>query len=417
MNGRVPGPAEQDLDAGVERLRPSDPVPYRWSPQYGLHMGWPVLGLLLVVTVLTALGFATETNMLLLWAASLGAAVFCVSLVLPGRMIHPIDITKIVPDDGMVGEPVCIKYFVRNRRRYFGAYSVRLIELIEPEGSVELPRVYIPYLGPGQRCEFQVLFAPIRRGRLELKGTRIASRFPLGLLVGFKTIPDGRQVTIYPALGKLMQSVLPGERRMDIHGAPHPRFRGLSDEFYALREYRRGDNPRLIHWKRSARMGKLLVREMTQYAPQRLTLVLDTYAPTTDRAAQAQFEQAVSFVATLVCHSLESGLRVALVCASIPPEIIPPLAGREVQRRMLTRLSQVELQDSKPLLELTRNWRWTGRWHGRCLVISVTDPGSGLVDRLGEQIGPVRAIKVGSPEWEALFMPPAHLRIGASDAP
>jgi len=85
---------------------------------------------------------------------------------------------------------------------------------------------------------------------------------------------------IYPALGNLAHPVIPSNRQTDYQlGLTQPRYQGTSDEFYALREYHPGDNPRYIHWKRSARMGRLVVREMSQYSPNRLTVILDTFLP------------------------------------------------------------------------------------------------------------------------------------------
>lgn len=384
-------------------------VPTRWHPQYGLYLGWPVLGLVLAITGLVGLAFVTEMNLLLLWAASMATAILIVSMVLPGRMIYPVEITRDLPDNGVVAEPMTIKYHIRNTRKYFPIYSLRLIELIEPDKSVAIPRIYIPYIGPGQTCSFQVLITPNVRGQIEFKGTRLASRYPFGLLTRFRTCPDGRKIAIYPALGKIKGRFLPGQRQIDLQsGHARSRFHGGGDEFYALREYRRGDSIRLIHWKRSARMGQLLVREMTQFAPQRLTVILDTYLPESSAKTRMQFEQAVSFVATLLCYSLDAGYRVALICATTPPVIVPPQAGREVQHRLLRTLSQLEAQDTTQLTDQIRNWRWASRWRGRCLLVGLTDYGPALADRLAEEIGPVRQLLVGSSQWARAFLPPVH---------
>ena len=50
--------------------------------------------------------------------------------------------------------------------------------------------------------------------------------------------------------------------------------RGGSDEFYGVKEFRTGENPRWIYWRRSARTGTLVSKEMSQVAPPRLLVLV-----------------------------------------------------------------------------------------------------------------------------------------------
>ncbi|NLX03659.1 MAG: DUF58 domain-containing protein [Phycisphaerae bacterium] len=380
-------------------------TPTTWHPQYGVYVGWSVLMLLVAIAVLAAIAFVSQLN-LLFWSASLAAAILMMSVLIPSRMVHPIEITRILPDNGVVSQPMPVKYEIRNTRRYFGVYSLRLVEIVGRGQSTGAPRVYVPYIGPGQTCSFQIFITPTLRGQMELRGTRVASRYPFGLLTRFLTVINSQKVTIYPALGKLDHRFLPGQRRIDVHlGVTQSQFHGNSDEFYALREYRRGDNPKLIHWKRSAKMGQLLVREMAQFAPHRLTVILDTHVPDLTARNRRRFEEAVSFSATFLCESLELGYRVALVCASDPPVLIPPLAGREAQHRILRTLSMVEPQSVASLSDMMQTWRWTARWRGRCLLVSVSESSASMLERLSGAIGPTQMLLVGGSDWRRIFIP------------
>ena len=57
--------------------------------------------------------------------------------------------------------------------------------------------------------------------------------------------------------------------------------------FVSLREYVPGDDPRLIHWPTTARVGTLMIREHVELRRPEFTVVLDTApeasAPTTSR--------------------------------------------------------------------------------------------------------------------------------------
>jgi len=403
-------PEYEDVIIEVDARRVINQTPTRWHIQYGIHMGWSMVTFFIVVAILGTMAFITQLG-LLFWGASLAISVLFVSVMYPGWMIGGLKVTKTLPDTGIVAKPMPITYTIENTRKHFPVYSIRVVELFPAGQLVDLPRVYIPYIKPGRSCSFQILVTPSRRGQVTCLGTRLASKYPFGLLTRFRTVIDKRVVTVYPPLGNLTAHVLPANLQSDYQlGLTQPRYRGTSDEFYALREYRAGDNPRLIHWKRSARMRRLVVREMSQYSPNRMTVVLDTFLPEQNLMSGHLFELMVSFTSTLLCLSLERGYRAGLVCSGVPPLMVPPLAGREAQHRILRTLSAVEHQSHSSLVDLFQNWRLTRGWTGRCFIVSAGEPSRGLLGKLGEIIGPVQVFIVGTPEWRNAFMPPMCLR-------
>jgi len=403
-------PEYEDVAIEIDARRIINQTPVKWHPQYGVHLGWSMVTYFVVVAILGTMAFITQLG-LLFWGTSLAISVLFISIIYPGWIIGSLKITKTLPETGIVAEPMTLSYTVTNTRRYFPAFSVRLTEIFSVGQVVDLPHVYIPYIKAGKSCSFQVMVTPSKRGQMTCLGTRLASKYPFGLLTRFRTIVDKRTVTVYPPLGSLKTHVLPANRQNDYHlGLTQPKYRGTSDEFYALREYRAGDNPRLIHWKRSARMRRLVVREMAQYSPNRLTVILDTFIPGQNLMSSHQFELMVSFTATLLCLSLEHGYRAGLICSGIPPLMVPPLSGREAQHRILRTLSAVECQHHSHLPDLFHNWRFPRSWSGRCFIITANEPSGNLAGKISEIIGPVQVYIAGTPEWRNSFIPPMCLR-------
>lgn len=72
---------------------------------------------------------------------------------------------------------------------------------------------------------------------------------------------------------------------------------GSGSDLLALRRYERGDSHSLIHWKASARTGKLLVRQLAAESTERFSLWLYSDRDTWSR--MEQFELMVSLAATL----------------------------------------------------------------------------------------------------------------------
>ena len=90
-----------------------------------------------------------------------------------------------------------------------------------------------------------------------------------------------------------------------------------SAEDVTVREYRRGDDLRRVHWRSSARIGELMVRREEQPWQSRATLFLDNRM----RAHRGQgiassLEAAVSAAASIAVHLSQRGFTVRLVTAA-----------------------------------------------------------------------------------------------------
>jgi uncharacterized protein (DUF58 family) len=72
---------------------------------------------------------------------------------------------------------------------------------------------------------------------------------------------------------------------------------GTGDDLLALRKYQQGDSHRLIHWKASARLGQLMIRQFAAESRDGYVLCLDSSAAVWTRPEQ--FELLCSLAATL----------------------------------------------------------------------------------------------------------------------
>jgi uncharacterized protein (DUF58 family) len=110
-------------------------------------------------------------------------------------------------------------------------------------------------------------------------------------------------ITVLPRRHPLPPIELPGTARFQIGGESTSNSIGNAGEFVSLRDYRRGDPLRQIHWRSWARTGRPIVKELEDTHYPRYGLVVDTFAA---GGGAEVFEDVVSvaasFAATIDTH-------------------------------------------------------------------------------------------------------------------
>jgi uncharacterized protein (DUF58 family) len=159
----------------------------------------------------------------------------------------------------------------------------------------------VPALPPWQAAEVRVELTPLRRGIVRFDSLTLARPDPLGLVRALRKVPLPSSVLILPRRYPLPPVALPGGVKYQRGGVAMASHVGQSDEFVALRDYRRGDPVRHIHWRSWAKAGKPIVKEFEDEFFVRHALILDTF---TDRPHSDEFEEAVAVAASFACAVL-----------------------------------------------------------------------------------------------------------------
>ena len=185
-------------------------------------------------------------------------------------------------------------------------------------------------LAPGASIEVELRLRPRNRGIYDLRGWRIESDFPFGL-VNAGTIHAARaQLTVYPRFDPLDRIAMPPGRRQQPGGVAYVANRGESIEYIGNREYRPGDNVRDIDWRATARLSRPIVREYREEFFLRSALVLDTQVPwVSGQFAPARledFERAVSLCAACGDYLNRADYLVDILAAG--PQLHQLMAGR-----------------------------------------------------------------------------------------
>ena len=153
------------------------------------------------------------------------------------------------------------------------------------------------------------------RGRFEIGPLTIRIADPFGLVEIRRAVPGIAPLVVTPRTVVLPPIPIVGGWSGSGEHRPQA-FAAGSAEDVSVREYRRGDELRRVHWRSSARMGDLMVRREEQPWEARATVLLDNRL----RAHRGQglgssFEYAVVAAASLVLHLDQHGYAVRLVMA------------------------------------------------------------------------------------------------------
>jgi uncharacterized protein (DUF58 family) len=265
--------------------------------------GWIyILGIFLVAVA----ALNTGNNLLFLILASL-IAIILMSGVLSSITLSGVEMRLQLPEHIFAGQPVRTLVEVHNEKLTLPSFSLR-VEAVRGKNAVnaamlETP-VYFPYIPKHERVQQHVPMTFPRRGVYSQEAFRIVTRFPFGFLQKARRVDLKSEALVYPSVEPTRDffEVLPG-----MQGALESLAKGRGQDLYALRDYQPRDSSRHVHWKASARLGSLMVREFTREDDCRVVLVLDprTSVGLAEKEANARFERAVTMCAALAWHFYE----------------------------------------------------------------------------------------------------------------
>ena len=178
------------------------------------------------------------------------------------------------------------------------------------------PRFLLEGVGHGWRREVSYQVRSDIRGRFEVGPMTVRQNDPFGLVELGRAFRSSVSLTVTPRTVAL--SAIPLGGGWNGSGDNRPRAFALgSAEDVTVREYRRGDDLRRVHWRSSARFGELMVRREEQPWQSRATVVLDdrTHAHRGQGIASS-LETAVTAAASIAVHLSRRGYQVHLVTTS-----------------------------------------------------------------------------------------------------
>jgi uncharacterized protein (DUF58 family) len=339
-------------------------------------------GILAVVLLAGLVGLGIDTNISIAYqAATLVAAALFISIAWAFRKRPTFKAERILPRFGAAGAPLQYRVTITNptqapqpslsimedlgdprpsreqflnnpepgeqkRNLFDRTFSFyRWMWLLEQNKLATIADQPLPNLAPSGSCDLIMELVPRKRGVLRFEGLTVAFPDPFGLYRSFKKIPVAQTLLILPKRYYVPELAMPGHMQYQQGGVALASSVGQSEEFVALRDYRRGDPLRNVHWKSVSKTGRLIVKEYQDEFFVRHALILDTFVQT---PRQDVFEEAVSVAASFACtvRTQESLLDLMFV----GPQAFCFTIGRGVghTEQMLEILASVQPCTAKP---------------------------------------------------------------------
>ncbi len=298
------------------------------------------------IVLLLLLAVAWRPTNLLIWAIAVSVAMVIVSGVTSGWMMMAIVVRRLHPRDAHVGQPLVLRYEVRNTSWLWPAFAVSIRESALPKCAA-----WLVSLGPGESCIVELVAWPTRRGVIRLSAVRAESAFPFGLLTKRASWVQRASVTVVPRVHTIAAPTLRGLIERGRAGQRAMSRAGLGEEFYGVREAGEFVNLRDVAWRRTAGREQLAVVERSSPSFPRVRCILNVGEPTAalakrlpkDVVARDREEDAITMVASLVASAIGLGYEVSVRVHGLPCPALPASGGVRHLDRLLVQLAQLDL--------------------------------------------------------------------------
>jgi uncharacterized protein (DUF58 family) len=332
------------------------PFSFRITPEGILYI--------LFVFLLSLAAVNTGNNLLFIVLATLLSTIV-VSGVISRNSLRQVSLSLQLPENVFVGERVFIKVTLKNLKRIFPSFSIRVEDPDlgreqklstffrrlsssrrnkEPEPAVADRTIfrqaaYFPILRPRETYSELLVQSFPRRGLYTLQGFWISTRFPFGLFQRGEYIGAKGEILVYPLMKEIsaffqLLPFLPGH----LEG----RHVGLGENLFSIRDYQESESARTIDWKATAKTGNLMAREYAREEESKLCLILDTHIDSrSPSSCESDFEKAVSLAASIAAHFIAEGAGMEFLT---PQEYVPRGTGVEHLYRILRSLAVVQYE-------------------------------------------------------------------------
>ncbi|MBP1748855.1 MAG: hypothetical protein H6Q52_1394 [Deltaproteobacteria bacterium] len=240
--------------------------------------------------------------------------------------LSKLDLQIDFPQEVYAGSQVPVKITVENRRRHLPAFLIGL--------NADHISVLLPFTPAKSTSSVFTNITFRERGLHTIENPRVSSVFPFNFFTRFKTLHKTYTIIALPRLKACdLASLYRKERRS--RGEKISDAIGYDADVISIREYVRGDPIKYIHWKATAKTGKLKTKELSSLSYQPVVIEFEN-------VMIRDVEERISSVAYTIVQLHKNNVPVGL---KINGRLFPPDTTGVHKLNMLKELAMFEKVD------------------------------------------------------------------------
>ncbi len=287
--------------------------------------------LFVLVTIIVGFAALNTANNLLYLLLGLLFSLLIINAIMGEMSLRQLTIVRRLPHRAQVGKAHLVEVEIFNHKTRAPSYAIEVEDL--REGHPADKRCFFLKISPRSAQVAAYRRTPTHRGLDIHTGFRVATRFPFGIFERSREVQAMGELVLYPATDPMAaHALVQAEGREHVPGTRFP----AGEEFVGVRPMRVGEDPRDIHWRKTASAGgQSILRERGRAPTGEVTLTLDR-VPTGDA-----FERHVREVASRALAHVKRGDTVIVRASEKAPVSVNRTTGVDPLLRFLALITPV----------------------------------------------------------------------------
>ncbi|HEV2119075.1 MAG TPA: DUF58 domain-containing protein [Candidatus Bathyarchaeia archaeon] len=241
---------------------------------------------------------------------------------------------EVTPSDSFGEEDIELSIEIKNKTGS-PVGNIEITEQLPPGVSLEkgAGRVRTGLL-PSEKISLPLDFPNPGRGNYQIGPLVAKVQDPFGLYL-VEDVRAPETLSVMPRPERIRGAELRPRHLGPWPGTIPGRIPGSGTEFFSLRGYVTGDDPKRVNWKASARYRRLIVNETEAEKVTDVMVVLDTDVTFFGPLEAELFERGISAAASMADLLLKQGNRVGLILQGGERGFVSPAFGKRHERNIL----------------------------------------------------------------------------------
>ena len=270
-----------------------------------------------LVFITLSIGFAavnTGINLLYLLMAML------LSIIVTSGILSELTLRKLcwevdIPSETIISSETNGFIKIQNKKRYLSSFSLEGDLLVAEDSGIIQKKGILLKLKAGEESQMLVRLVFPKRGKHQIRGISIGTRFPFSFFSKSRHYEFNRSVLVMPKGEESVEKTL---SRLSIKQDDHFDARnkkGQGSEFFSIRQMHSGDDWRNVHWKKTASRQQFAIKEFEEMAGKRALICLT--GSQRDHMVHKNREQGIEIVASIVRLLVHRNFHVSLVAPNL----------------------------------------------------------------------------------------------------